>query len=30
MSDDPYFEYLIVDPTIVQAHHHATGAKDGV
>jgi hypothetical protein len=29
MSDDPYFEYLIVDSTIVQAHQHAAGAKDG-
>jgi len=27
MSDDPDFEYLIVDPTIVRAHQHAAGAK---
>jgi transposase len=27
MSDDPDFEYLIVDSTIVRAHQHAAGAK---
>jgi transposase len=27
MSDDPDFEYLIVDSTIVRAHQHASGAK---
>lgn len=26
MSDDPDFEYLIVDSTIVRAHQHAAGA----
>src|SRR3978361_1450095 len=29
MSDDPDFEYLIIDSTIVQAHQHAAGAKKG-
>jgi len=29
MSDDPDFEYLIVDSTIVRAHQHAAGAKNG-
>ena len=27
MWDDPDFEYLIVDSTIVRAHQHAAGAK---
>jgi transposase len=27
MSDDPDFEYLIVDSTIVRTHQHAAGAK---
>ena len=27
VSDDPDFEYLILDSTIVRAHQHATGAK---
>jgi putative transposase len=30
MSDDPDFEYLIVDSTIVRAHQHAAGAKKNV
>jgi putative transposase len=30
MSDDPDFEYLIVDSTIVCAHQHASGAKRGL
>ena len=30
MSDDPDFEYLIVDSTIVRAHQHASGAKGGL
>jgi transposase len=30
MSDDPDFEYLIIDSTIVPAHRHAAGAKKGV
>jgi putative transposase len=29
MADDPDFEYLIVDSTIVRAHQHAAGAKTG-
>lgn len=27
MADDPDFEYLIVDSTIVRAHQHATGKR---
>jgi len=30
LADDPDFEYLIVDSTIVRAHQHATGAKGGL
>lgn len=30
MSDDPDFEYLIVDATIIRAHQHAAGAKKGL
>jgi transposase len=30
MSDDPDFEYLILDSTIVRAHQHASGAKGGL
>ncbi|MBI5164788.1 MAG: IS5 family transposase [Magnetospirillum sp.] len=29
MSDDPDFEYLIIDSTIIRAHQHASGAKGG-
>ena len=29
MSDDPDFECLIVDSTIIRAHQHAAGAKRG-
>jgi putative transposase len=29
MSDDPDFEYLIFDSTIICAHQHASGAKKG-
>ena len=29
LSDDPDFEYLIVDATIVRAHQHAAGAQKG-
>jgi len=29
MADDPDFEYLILDSTIVRAHQHAAGAKGG-
>ena len=27
MADDPDFEYLIVDSTVVRAHQHAAGAQ---
>ena len=30
LSDDPDFEYLIVDSTIVRAHQHSCGAKGGL
>jgi transposase len=30
MTDDPDFEYLIIDSTIVRAHQHAAGAKKGL
>ena len=30
LSDDPDFEYLIVDSTIIRAHQHASGAKGGL
>lgn len=30
MSDDPDFEYLIIDSTIIRAHQHAAGAKKGL
>jgi len=30
LSDDPDFEYLIVDSTIVRAHQHGSGAKGGL
>jgi transposase len=30
VSDDPDFEYLIVDSTIVRAHQHSSGAKGGL
>jgi len=29
MSDDPDFEYLIIDSTAVRAHQHAAGARKG-
>ena len=29
LVDDPDFEYLIIDSTIVRAHQHAAGAKGG-
>jgi transposase len=29
MANDPDFEYLIVDSTIIRAHQHAAGAKKG-
>ena len=30
LSDDPDFEYLMVDSTIVRARQHATGKKGGL
>jgi transposase len=30
VTDDPDFEYLILDSTIVRAHQHAAGAKGGL
>ena len=30
LSDDPDFEYVIVDGTIVRVHQHGTGAKGGL
>lgn len=30
LADDPDFEYLIIDSTIIRAHQHAAGAKKGV
>ncbi len=29
-SDDPDFEYVMVDGTIVRVHQHGTGAKGGL
>ena len=30
LADDPDFEYLILDSTIVRAHQHSAGAKGGL
>ena len=30
MSDDPDFEYALIDGTIVSVHQKATGAKGGL
>jgi transposase len=30
LADDPDFEYLIIDSTIVRVHQHASGAKGGL
>lgn len=30
LADDPDFEYVIIDATIVRAHQHASGAKGGL
>lgn len=30
LAEDPDFEYLIIDSTIVRAHQHATGKKGGL
>jgi hypothetical protein len=29
MSDDPDFEYLVIDSTIIRAHQHAAGYRCG-
>ena len=29
VADDPDFEYILVDSTIVRAHQHSAGAKKG-
>ena len=30
LSDDPDFEYVLVDGTLVRVHQHGTGAKGGL
>jgi transposase len=30
LSDDPDFEYALIDGTIIRVHQHATGAKGGL
>lgn len=30
LSDDPDFEYVMIDSTIVRAHQHSAGAKGGL
>jgi putative transposase len=30
LADDPDFEYLMIDSTIVRAHQHGAGAKGGL
>jgi putative transposase len=30
LADDPDFEYVLIDATIVRAHQHAAGAKGGL
>ena len=30
LADDPDFEYVILDATIVRAHQHSAGAKGGL
>ena len=30
LADDPDFEYVIIDATIVRAHQHAAGGKGGL
>jgi len=30
LADDPDFEYVMLDSTIVRAHQHAAGAKGGL
>ena len=30
LAEDPDFEYVIIDATVVRAHQHAAGAKGGL
>src|SRR5262249_48159238 len=30
LSDDPDFEYVLIDATLIRAHQHGTGAKGGL
>ena len=30
LSDDPDFEYVLIDATLVRVHQHGTGAKGGL
>ena len=30
MADDPDYEYIMIDPTIIGAHQHAAGKKAGL
>ena len=30
LADDPDFEYVMIDATIVRAHQHSAGAKGGI
>ena len=30
LSDEPDFEYALIDDTIIKVHRHATGAKGGL
>src|SRR5262245_58506182 len=30
LSDDPDFEYVLVDGTLIRVHQHGTGAKGGL
>jgi transposase len=30
LADDPDFEYVMMDATIVRAHQHSAGAKGGI
>jgi putative transposase len=30
LAEDPDFEYVIIDATIIRAHQHSAGAKKGV
>jgi transposase-like protein len=30
LSEDPDFEYVLIDATLVRVHQHGTGAKGGL